>query len=797
MTRRDVPLRGGLAVGALLLALPATATAQGLTWDIPHRGAHIYARTTEAFDVTPPPSRLRPQWLIAGARAGVAEAPHAWRYLACDDASVPPTFAQPAFDDSQWLVGSGEFGTDVGRDPAQHTVWTTPELCLRTKVDLGGKRPRALWFASDHDDGLRIWLNGRLVVSDNGYGVNRQYVVAGADLEGWQRSDNVVAVQCTNTGGAQRLDVAMAAFTSLPPGMRSDQELIAALAAERSAADGVRGALFGAFRAPGLLLQGELDAAGQAVRIAPSDLRDLGWWLATDLRCGVLGGTVSADAVRLYRLGDLELKGRAAAVDVDGWQRIEVTVRSTEVAPRGDSKRFVERHVRPFVEYGFDGRLVVQRHLRVAGGRAVVDRFRTELAGNLLRGRDGKEPAAGLLQRESWQLSGTRDNQDAEFRKLVADSLARGTQRLREQLANPGGGPLGAQAPDGPDSHQSGRLAIGTLALIKGGVPKNDEVVQRCLDELRKRVLIDTYSLANTLMAFEALYAPDGEIADLKAGVIARPRPRQPSAGDRALMVGWKDQLLHNVDTRTDPAYLLRFNYTADARYDNSVHQYGLLGLYAAHLCGIEISPTVWEAAANHLLAVQDFDGPKLDLELVDHRSYQRRLADPEGTHSTARALAHANGWGYQEAKQEGDHMPTWGSMTSAGITGLAICQAALQDYPGLKRQKLQADANRARNDGFAWLARNLTVRCHAGAIERQQHWFYYYLYSLERASLLSDVALIQDRDWYFEGALVLVLAQQPNGDWPAELHWDLDVERNAMAILFLKQSTLPVLTGR
>ncbi|MEC8251857.1 MAG: hypothetical protein VX044_01500, partial [Planctomycetota bacterium] len=61
----------------------------------------------------------------------------------------------------------------------------------------------------------------------------------------------------------------------------------------------------------------------------------------------------------------------------------------------------------------------------------------------------------------------------------------------------------------------------------------------------------------------------------------------------------------------------------------------------------------------------------------------------------------------------------------------------------------------------------------------------------------LSGVALIQDRDWYFEGAMMLVLTQLENGDWPGELGADEDIERNAMAILFLKQSTSPVLTGK
>ena len=61
-------------------------------------------------------------------------------------------------------------------------------------------------------------------------------------------------------------------------------------------------------------------------------------------------------------------------------------------------------------------------------------------------------------------------------------------------------------------------------------------------------------------------------------------------------------------------------------------------------------------------------------------------------------------------------------------------------------------------------------------------------------------MALIQDRDWYFEGSMMLVLAQQEDGNWPVErirFGDDRLSDDNAMAILFLKQSTMPVLTGR
>jgi hypothetical protein len=777
------------------LGLLATLSAQQLQWDIPARGAHVYTRTVQQFEVAPPPSRATPDWVLG---SGEAPTPHAWRYFAGPRHGVPAGFEQPTFDDSSWLLGQGEFGPDHGTNPAQRTAWRSEELCLRTTIDLGAKKPKALWFVVDHDDGIRIWLNGAQVVADDGYGQKRWYFVTDKALDAWQRGHNTIAVRGSNIGGYQVLDVRMGQLHSLPPGARSVDDTARMLREEREAANRVRGELFGDFRPPALLLQGELDKEGACVQRPPSDLRDLAWWLAMDLRPSVLGGSVQADAARLYRLGDLHVRGRATAVDVDGWQTLELTVKSPpEPLPRGDSKRLLERFVRPFVSYAVDGTLTIKRRLVIADGKAKVQEFQSRLQGRLLRGKDWKDTAASLQQSETWQLTDTRDGQDAPFRAMVQQALQRGTAKLREHLRGSTEGELAAQPPDGDNSHHSGRLAIGLLALLKGGVPKDDEVVQKALAELRQRTLIDTYSLANAIMALEALYIPANEFGELRSGNIDRPRKRQPSAEDRALIQKWVDRLFGNVDSRVDPNYLLRFDYTGGARFDNSVNQYGLLGLYSAHLCGIEIKPIVWEAAANHLIACQAQEGAKFDLELTDYRTMMRRQADPDAPFTVSRTIARANGWSYYESKSNGEWVPSRGSMTCAGITGLAICQAALQDHPNVKRPKLQGDATRARSDAFAWLAQHLTARYHPGELAHQQQWFYYYLYGLERAALLSGIALIQDRDWYFEGAMVLVLAQGADGDWPGELHTDRIVERDAMAILFLKQSTAPVLTGK
>lgn len=782
---------------AILLAiLGAGALPAQNAWDIPHRGAIVYDREVRTFAVSPPQSRLDGDVVVAGAERGG----HDWRYWSGPTKSAPAGFEQPGFNDSDWQRGRGEFGTNVAEAATVRTLWNQETICLRTEIELR-QRPKALVFDVDHDDGVTIWLNGTQLVSNTGYGRNRRYIVMGRALDAWDRGLNLLAARCVNTGGAQYVDLEVTALGKLPRGVRTQPELQAALTSSLDGANKVRRELFAAFRPPALLLQGELDEEQQRVRIAPADLREIAWWIATDLSIGSSGGSVKADSNRMARLGDLLIRGRASSVGQDGWQTITARVQNRREPDRSeDSKRYVQRFVVPHVWYGFDGELTIRRKLGAATPTPGKDRqrvveFESRLDGRILQREDKrwKKHAATVAQHEVWKLGAVRDGQDAEFRVLVSRSIERGIARLKDQIKAPAEGDTKAEAADADRTYHTGRLALALLALVKAGVPPEDPVVAAGYAELRKRRVYDTYSLGNAMMAVSALYAQKSELGDLKRGLLEKPARREPTAADRELLTTWTAELLDNVDDRVDPAYLLRFHYIGAPDYDNSVNQYGLLGLYAAHLCGVEISPQVWEAAANHLLASQSPDGKRRSVTLVDYGT----LAQQGDTARAVEFPARVCGWNYKEPKSDGELTPTWGSMTAAGITGLAICEGALRDYPKLRRNKLFEDITRARRDGFAWLAEHMTLRCHAGAIERQPRWFYYYTYSLERAALLNGIALIQDRDWYFEAAMVLALAQLENGDWPGELVAEGQVETNAMALLTLIQSTRPVITEK
>ena len=123
--------------------------------------------------------------------------------------------------------------------------------------------------------------------------------------------------------------------------------------------------------------------------------------------------------------------------------------------------------------------------------------------------------------------------------------------------------------------------------------------------------------------------------------------------------------------------------------------------------------------------------------------------------------------------------------MTTAGITGLVICDAALR---GQKKgdRKLLTRIHGAIDSGFAWLDRNFTVETNPGGNGR---WHYYYLYGLERACEINGTKMLNGKRWYTEGAELLLAQQHQDGSWTG-------IVDTCFAILFLKKAAPPVITG-
>lgn len=517
---------------------------------------------------------------------------------------------------------------------------------------------------------------------------------------------------------------------------------------------------------------GELRADHKALATPVRDLRDVLRAIACDVSTT---SSVRARFPQLVPFGDVVVTGSWSAPDAAGAQRLRATVAASP--PGGDDGKLLA----PFLVADAAGALAAARTLDA--GRGLVARFDGSFD---LVVRDGERTHRRLVVADAWELVAVRENQDVDFRRRVAAAIRAGAAWVRGQLEDKKSYFIDQGGDD--RNFGDGRLALALLALLHGGSPPADAVVQKGFAELRRRKLEDSYSLAAALMALVQLHTPVGEAARLRDGELdALPTRRLPD-GDHALAGKWLQQLLRNVDPRGEGQDVLRFNYTAGPRYDTSLQQYGLLGLWAARAGGLDVAPQAFAAAGRHLLDVQGKGGAATAVTFTSYAQL-RAAAGTDAPPKATTARAAPRGFAYQEAGE-----PAFGSMTSAGLSGLLLARAGLGDAD----RALRARFDDAIDAAYGWLAANFCVRSNPGFAERADRHWYYWLYCLERSCELAGIARLDGRDWYYEGALQLLANQQPNGSFRAEQPSTLLLDSTCFALLFLAKATAgaPV-TGR
>ena len=148
---------------------------------------------------------------------------------------------------------------------------------------------------------------------------------------------------------------------------------------------------------------------------------------------------------------------------------------------------------------------------------------------------------------------------------------------------------------------------------------------------------------------------------------------------------------------------------------DNSLRQYGGLGLWEAAQRGVRVPNQLWQALERGYL--------------------EMRLAD--------------GGWNYRGSG------PATGSMTAAGVGTLFMIQDILHagDRVRLRPQRDPSEAERALESGLNWLSEHFRSDENPG----RDQYFYYYLYGVERVGLASGFKYFGEHDWYREGAAELI----------------------------------------
>ncbi len=380
------------------------------------------------------------------------------------------------------------------------------------------------------------------------------------------------------------------------------------------------------------------------------------------------------------------------------------------------------------------------------------------------------------------------------FRGAVDKAILRCCEGLERQQQRDG-----SFAGSGP----WGTTGLALLALVRSGRPVTSPAVAKGFAWLLRQAPQGTYETGAVLMALEAWATPPEEMSRARRGELGAPLPRalSPEALDYAGRC--VDYLLENVQEAlpsdrgpvTGQGPLRRwgypFGYAMDLEpghpdwWDNSNTQYAVLGLNSAARCGIRVPRTIWLGIAEHYLSVQAPSGeevPKLRLE--PHGA----PGEPKSRRYAASGVAAVRrGWSYRECPSS---MQGYGSMTCAGLASLAIARAHLDEEarsrtPPALRQGIDASLR----DGWAALAGMWTVFENPNF----EGWYLYHLYGLERAGILCDVATVEGHDWYWEGAIQLLLRQREDGSWPG---YSIALHDTLWALLFLSRSTTPVTPG-
>ncbi|MGE0193076.1 MAG: hypothetical protein AB7T63_13665 [Planctomycetota bacterium] len=387
----------------------------------------------------------------------------------------------------------------------------------------------------------------------------------------------------------------------------------------------------------------------------------------------------------------------------------------------------------------------------------------------------GSVHTAGAEDKDGKPAQEKNDPYPEGFRRRVDAAVDQGVGRLRvAQLAD------GTwTVPAALDRHRLGYTALVTLALLVGGVPVEDEAIERALGAMRPMPITGTYDAGTLLLLLHARYGTpqnpwsDPPVDDKGAAQVDEGCAESIPKEDRAWMQRAVTFLLEN---QTDG----HWRYP-EGGMDLSNTQYALLGLWAAARCGFEIPEAVWMSSLTWLLGVQAPTGRPVKLHVNEVRGEYRVVWTQD---------ARERGFRYME------NHPYSGSMTTAGIACLAICQEHLW---GSRRfpPKLRKRVRKSIEDALAWMQEHFDVKSNPGAAGDATQHLTYYLYGMERAGLLARARFMGRYDWYLEGATYLLESQRGNGSWD---FYDY-LRDTAFAILFLKRSAgrlkNPVITPR
>lgn len=328
----------------------------------------------------------------------------------------------------------------------------------------------------------------------------------------------------------------------------------------------------------------------------------------------------------------------------------------------------------------------------------------------------------------------------------VDDAITRGTTYLLEKQRSDGS--------FGTGSHGLGQTALAAYALMHAGL-REDQLGKPAKRLRRTLAYLDKHGPGRGRRAEK----DPGTYTTALLVLLLRERGRQV---DRERMQRLVDLLVRTQAKNGQWWYFGRPGKTGKAgpdTGDNSNTQFAVLALAVAHADGLEVPRSTLERA----------------------RTWWRT------------SIKQDDGWGY--ASGGSPKSATTGSMTGAAVACLGALNSVLDGTPRPNATDPAQPSPVTR--GLTWLEAHFSVTKNEGptpgkARQRQKDsgrgWLHYYLWTLERAFVLTETERLGSHDWYREGAAQLLGTQKKDGSWRGE-H---PLYATSFALLFLTRAADP-----
>jgi hypothetical protein len=455
--------------------------------------------------------------------------------------------------------------------------------------------------------------------------------------------------------------------------------------------------------------------------------------------------------------------------------------RRIEVRDMGDLRLSCTYSVTGFdatMRYTFASRPAKTSTLKVSDGTASVtltlDEKRRVVEAKMqlrctLEKPDGEEQ---VKEERTFKLDHERKHGAPGFQKDVDAAIDKGVAYLKGQQRDDGTYP--------PHREWSyGTTALCAFTLVSCGVARSDPTVEKTLAWMVARTPNSNYERAIALMTLDRAYAPPGELARAHRGQVKEFKRDLPP--DR---LAWCRQVAAAIEKHaTRPGSWGYGQPGGSKRVDSSNTQYAVLGLRAAAHLGISADERTWLGVLKHFRGLREKRTLKGDIRLL-----REGEAVAEGKSVAGRPVRRGTGFRYR-----GDHEFATGSMTTAAIASLLIARHELARLRSPRAKSLRKEIDAAVLGAWLWLDRYWSMSRVPGRVPAHR-WLYYYLYSVERAAVLDRVKRVGGRDWYFEGAALLLDTQHKSGAWGRQ---GVDPTNTCFALLFLKRATAPLTVTR